>query len=348
MADSEVVHSTLLGRPANVNNSGSRTFLTFRRAKPNAPCNQLVVMDICVILMNKGENPPHAFCLVQKNLNKGLVGSEVFLCYKKSMNRPPLLRYQPEILGRFPINDYPGYCLPESVPLFCTPMGATIESWPKKCQQPRPVFSTFVLTSDTAIKVYGAAVTFYETYPPSKLSNEEKEMLSLDPEKSDEQNERSLHAIKSICILSRWPFFDTFEKFLLFLYKSMATSVSNPLPIPLEMFISHFMLEVPFPSSQRPKILVQLISTSDETVLISQPPEDMPLPLSGASFCQMLRNLGPDNCLNVLLLLLSEQKILLHSLRPDVLTGSCRSSDLNHLPFPLAVPIYTSMSPRIM
>lgn len=35
----------------------------------------------------------------------------------------------------------------------------------------------------------------------------------------------------------------------------------------------------------------------------------------------MLNNLGPDNCLLVLLLLLTEQKILIHSLRPDVLTA---------------------------
>lgn len=70
MSDSEVVEKTLLGRSANVNNSGSRTFLTFRRSRPNAPCNQLVVTDVCIILMNKGETPPHAYCLVQKNLNK--------------------------------------------------------------------------------------------------------------------------------------------------------------------------------------------------------------------------------------------------------------------------------------
>src|SRR5215467_4937045 len=73
MADSEVMHTTPYGKPANVNNSGSRTFLTYRRAKENAPCNQLVVTDICVILTSKGETPPHAFCLVHKNLNKVLI-----------------------------------------------------------------------------------------------------------------------------------------------------------------------------------------------------------------------------------------------------------------------------------
>lgn len=35
----------------------------------------------------------------------------------------------------------------------------------------------------------------------------------------------------------------------------------------------------------------------------------------------MLMNLGPDNCLLLLLCVLTEQKILIHSLRPDVLTA---------------------------
>lgn len=35
----------------------------------------------------------------------------------------------------------------------------------------------------------------------------------------------------------------------------------------------------------------------------------------------MLSNLGPENCLHVLLLVLTEQKILIHSLRPATLTA---------------------------
>jgi len=332
MADSEVVHTTPFGKPANVNNGASRTFLTYRRhsAKDNAPCNQLVVSDLCIILTNKGESPPHTYCLVHKNLNKGMVGSDVYLCYKKSMNRPPLIKYRPLILGRYPLDDCRPYRLPESVPLFCMPMGATIECWPKRAQQPRPVFSTFVLTSDTAVKVYGASILFYVQYPSSKLTEAEK--LKLKFQDSDEDT-KALHAVNSICLLSRYAFFDTFEKFLLFIYRSQNSSLLTPLNLPIEHYISHFMIEVPFPTVQRPKILVQLTSSSDDTVLLSQPPEDLPLPLSGASYTQLLRNLGPENCLNMLLLTLLEQKLLLHSLRPDVLTGVAEA--LTSLIFPL-------------
>lgn len=328
MADSQIVHKTLQGRPANVNNSGSKTFLTFRRAKEHAPCNQLVVVDVCILLMNKGETPPHAYCLVRKNLNKGIVGSDVYLCYKKSMNRPPLIRYEPAITGRFPLQDYATCPLPHSVPLFCMPMGTTIENWPPKCQHPRPIFSTFVLTSDTAEKLYGAAVTFYEKYATEKLDAEERMRLNFDA-----SCPADVVAMKSLCILSRWPFFDTFENFLFFLHRQMLSSASEPLTTSLEQYISHFMIQVPFPSPQRPKILVQLKSSSDETILVSQPPEDMPLPLTGASFSQMLRNLGPENCMNLLVLALAEQKILLHSLRPDVLTGVAEAATAIIFPF---------------
>ncbi|XP_035218494.1 C-myc promoter-binding protein-like [Stegodyphus dumicola] len=324
MADSEVVLTTPYGRSANVNNSGSKTFITYRRAAENAPCNQLVVTDICVILANKGENPPHAFCKINKNLNKGVLGSDVYLCYKKSMNRPDLLCYKPGIIGRFPLEDYETFPLPPSVPLFCLPMGATIECWPKKAQHPKPVFSTFVLTSYSAEKVYGAAVTFYEAFPEAKLNDEMKVQLNYVTD--EHRKNKCLQMNKSICLLSRWPFFDTFEKFLRYLHRM---SITGPHRVPLERIISHFMLEVPFPSVQRPRILIQL---SDYTITLAQP-GDTQLPLTGASFIQLLRNLGPDNCLKILLFALTEQKILFHSLRPDVLTSVAEAVVMLIFPF---------------
>lgn len=80
MSDSDVVHHTPYGRSANVNNGTSKTFLTYRRAKDNAPCNHLVVVDICVLLGDKGETPPHAYCLINKNLNKVSHSYDCFIC----------------------------------------------------------------------------------------------------------------------------------------------------------------------------------------------------------------------------------------------------------------------------
>lgn len=42
---------------------------------------------------------------------------------------------------------------------------------------------------------------------------------------------------------------------------------------------------------------------------------------SGASFVKLLQNLGSENSCTLLLAVLTEHKLLLHSLRPDVLTS---------------------------
>lgn len=174
MKDAEIVTKTPTGLVANVNNSTARTFVTYRRASKKMPCNSLVVTDVCVILTNKAETPPHAFCVISKNLNKGMLGSDVYLCYKKSMNRANLISFKPSILYKYPSTDYDSFGFPNSVAMFCLPMGATIECWPKIASKPKPVFSTFVLTvADAAQKMYGSAISFYEeVLPPDNISDD--------------------------------------------------------------------------------------------------------------------------------------------------------------------------------
>lgn len=83
-------------------------------------------------------------------------------------------------------------------------------------------------------QVYGSAVTFYERVPPEKLTPEQ--LKKLDPggrgqgEAEGDAPLVTFNANKCVCLLSRWPFFDTFEKFLLFLYK-MSCEGSHAVPI---------------------------------------------------------------------------------------------------------------------
>lgn len=312
---SQIIEFTSNGHSANVNNThNSATYLTYKRATDMSPCNELVVTDICVIVGNKGEVPPHSFKIIDKSLNKGMMGSDVYICYKQSMNRPDLISYKPAIHSRFPLKDNPIYPLDERVvPLFCMPMGANLECWPANSARSAAVSSTFVLTLPTRDKVYGSAITFYEEYHDESLSADQKSLLQM--QKYKRKSDRKIFANKCICILSQWPFFEAFENFLFYLHKRQ---LMGPYDIPLERFISHFLFDVPFPSPERPRILVQLSSV--ENIALFQP-EELHLPRSGASFRQLLCNLGPDNCLLVLLLALTEQNILIHSLRPAVLTS---------------------------
>ncbi|KAK8730979.1 hypothetical protein OTU49_007732, partial [Cherax quadricarinatus] len=303
-----------------------------RRASDNAACNELVVSDVCVVMTNRGDQAPHSYCTIDRNLNKGtMVGSDIYVCYKKSMNRLNYIAYMAGVLDYYPFHHRPGFPIPTDLALFCLPMGATLESWPELAIKPQPVFSTFVLTvtagegnTEAVEKVYGAAVTFYERYPHSALTQEQRETLKLN-EHFGRHN--VVHTNKCICILSRWPFFDTFDKFLRYLH-TMANS--GPHTVPIERYIYHFLECVPFPSARRPRILIQL--DAKERISLAQP-EDSPICLSGAKFHQLVMNLRPEGCLTVLLFALTEQKILLHSLRPDVLTAVSEAISMIIFPF---------------
>ncbi|XP_068584819.1 C-myc promoter-binding protein-like isoform X3 [Cebidichthys violaceus] len=332
MQGCQLIETTPSGRPANISGNSSQSIhVTYRRAPESQPHSALAVTDICIIIPSKGETPPHTFCKVEKNLNSSMWGSSVYLCYKKSVAKTNTIAYKAGLFSRYPEEDYESFPLPGSVPLFCLPMGATIECWPASTKYSLPVFSTFVLTGASGEKVYGAAIQFYEPFPLECLTDQQRSRLGLpipDPPKPSSSSSptgtassssttvpRSVYTNKCICLLSHWPFFDAFRKFLTFLYRY---SISGPHALPIEKHISHFMHKVPFPSSQRPRILVQL--SPHDSLMLSQPVSS-PLPLSGGRFSMLLQNLGPENAVTLLVFAVTEHKILVHSLRPAVLTS---------------------------
>uniref|UniRef100_H2ZEE9 UDENN domain-containing protein n=1 Tax=Ciona savignyi TaxID=51511 RepID=H2ZEE9_CIOSA len=327
-----ILETTPAGRSANVNNKsgmGSHPiYLTFRRAKESAPQNALAVTDICIIFTNKGEKAPYAFCQIEKNLNKGLIGANVYLCYKKSMRQVDSIAFKAGFIGRYPTEDTGSFSLPASVPLFCLPMGATIECWSSKTRHPLPTFSSFVLTTETSDKVFGAVVSFYESYPEEKLTEEQKYKLGIlrgDGQRSKSQ--KTVHTNKAICLLSRWPMFSAFRDFLMYLYRLTVSPQAHSVPV--ERHIAHFMHNVPFPTAQRPRVQYQM-SPMHATILTR--PQITPIPLSGASFLALLDDLGPENTLTLLILALTEHKIVIHSLRPAEIT--CVAEALITLLFP--------------
>ncbi|KAJ6662861.1 hypothetical protein lerEdw1_011065 [Lerista edwardsae] len=308
--DCEIIQTTPCGRPANISGgtSSQKVYVTYRRALENMTQNTLAVTDICIIIPSKGETPPHTFCKVDKNLNNSMWGSAVYLCYKKSVAKTNTISYKAGLICRYPEDDYDSFPLPESVPLFCLPMGATIECWPSNSKYPLPVFSTFVLTGASAEKIYGAAIQFYETYSEENLTEKQRSQLGIATTPDGKSaSSKTVQTNKCICLLSHWPFFDAFKKFLTFLYRY---SISGPHVLPIEKHISHFMHKVPFPSPQRPRILVQMAHIPKINGCVS-----------GGKFSTLLQNLGPENAVTLLVFAVTEHKILIHSLRPSVLTS---------------------------
>jgi hypothetical protein len=88
------------GRDADVNAGagfrGKRTYLSFKRDSIHGGTlfRGMALTDLCIIYANKGDSCPRGFTRLNKNLNTGMVGSDVFLCYKKSMVKPASLNYR--------------------------------------------------------------------------------------------------------------------------------------------------------------------------------------------------------------------------------------------------------------
>ncbi|KAA0723844.1 C-myc promoter-binding protein DENN domain-containing protein 4A [Triplophysa tibetana] len=288
-----VIQKTPYGRPANLSGTSSqRIYITYQRATESpAP---VCITDICIIIPGKGEKNPHTFCKIDKNLSSSMWGSAIYLCYKKSVMNTNSVAYKAEMLSRYPNEDYESFSLPESVPMFCLPMGVSVERWTPHVKYLLPTYSTFVLTGASGAKVYGAALQFFEVYPEERLTDHQRKQLDMTDSRSCSRVDTSspaasgiIHSNKCICVLSHWPFFDAFKKFLMFLYRY---SVSGPHALPIE------------------------------NVLFSRPVL-CPLPLSGGRFCTLLKHLGPENTISVLLFALTEQKIVMHSTQAAVLTS---------------------------
>lgn len=81
--------------------------------------------------------------------------------------------------------------------------------------------------------MYGSALTFYEEYAEDKVNEKLKQRLRSNCDNkwdATDDNQVSFHVIKCICLLSHWPFFDAFEKYLNFLYQmSRGSSCSVPI-----------------------------------------------------------------------------------------------------------------------
>lgn len=142
------------------------------------------------------------------------------------------------VLSRYPIDNLPGFDLPDRVSMFCLPLGAIVESWPADAHHPAPVFSTFVLTAAASEgdRVYGAAVMFYEAMDETCLDDVQRQhLLPSSDDDTDQPSSRVVAQNKSICLLSRSPFFDAFKQFLVYLYR-MSLASSPPHPSPIERY----------------------------------------------------------------------------------------------------------------
>ncbi|TPP60420.1 hypothetical protein FGIG_05220 [Fasciola gigantica] len=228
---------------------------------------------------------------------------------------------------------------------FCLPWGAALESWSVEQEPPEPNFFTFVLTNESYQRLYGVAFTFYEPYDVSQLDMDKCYRLGVDPEllvsrksqssvlyEADAEEEARIREIqkhffparigdrvvgvtKTMCLLSRWSFPVAFTNFLAFLYSRWQPAAKDD-PIPFERYLSYFLCEVPFPSQSMPHVMVELCAAP----ILLNFPDDNDAVSKCEPFFFLLDCLGVDLTIQLLVQMLTEQKILLTSVRPFLLT----------------------------
>ncbi|XP_054408870.1 DENN domain-containing protein 4B isoform X3 [Pongo abelii] len=329
----QVLDTTPYSHSANLSPPGPghpRTYLTYRRAAEGAGLHALGVTDLCLVLPSKGEGTPHTYCRLPRNLNPGM--SCWAATRRRTMRRSRCPSQCPSSACPWgPLSSAglprPSTPCPSSPPL-CSRVLLVIR-WVCGVWQGVRAMQGLPDYPSALCQVYGAALQFYEAFSRARLSERQARALGLlsAVERGRALGGRAVRSRRAIAVLSRWPAFPAFRAFLTFLYRY---SVSGPHRLPLEAHISHFIHNVPFPSPQRPRILVQM--SPYDNLLLCQPVSS-PLPLSGASFLQLLQSLGPELAITLLLAVLTEHKLLVHSLRPDLLTSVCEA--LVSMIFPL-------------
>lgn len=116
------------------------------------------------------------------------------------------------------------------------------------------------------MQVYGAAIQFYEPYPEENLSERQRSQLGLPSSDLRPDETRNVYSNKSICLLSHWPFFQSFRSFLTFLYRY---SISGPHSLPIEK-LATFTDFIPFKSDTLAHSLINHTKVRSVTTLLTE------------------------------------------------------------------------------
>ncbi|RLN90583.1 hypothetical protein BBJ28_00014224 [Nothophytophthora sp. Chile5] len=99
---------------------------------------------------------------------------------------------------------------------------------------------------------------------------------------------------KCLCVLSSSPLFQTFQNFLVYLYR---VSLADSTTLPLESLVFNFLERTPLPSANATQTVFKL---GDTTCLLSGIPATLPLfSPSEVDFTILFQCLSPENILKV-------------------------------------------------
>jgi DENN (AEX-3) domain/dDENN domain/uDENN domain len=174
----------------------------------------------------------------------------------------------------------------------------------------------------------------------NKSENDGNALPNLEPEATASSclvtafSDMTIFENKTICLVSRYPFWTAFRKFLSHLHIIAGASMSD---LPLERYISHLLLTVPLPRPGGPAVLVPLPALHGPMVLSLPPEKDFPLldlPYHRLFSCLDIQTIGTL----VLGLLALERKVIILSTRPSLVLDVAELLRSLLFPFDLCAP----------
>jgi hypothetical protein len=274
----------------------SMSSFKIQEARPGEPPNRLVDF-FCVVTASDFLDPAER-------------GSDLSM-----LESPDQVLLAPRVSDCFPAQDsYEDTEFPEHVSTFVCPEGCR----PSATKEP-PSFFTFVLTCANGDRLYGAVLRLYDEHRdveslrlafensdytgklPSWLSKAHAKPASSTSNQSD-----VIFLPKCLVVLSHYPFFDLWRKFLLQIYRIILVKA----PLPIERFIANFVCEVPLPPPGR--IKVKFGFTVKDIWSIQRPPDNQ-LPLTNFSYRPLFASLSVSNVMVVIGCLLQETRVALVS-----------------------------------
>jgi hypothetical protein len=238
------------------------------------------------------------------------------------------LQFKPDIKDRFPKKGYSDAPVPEMAAPFIFPDGIRLQ--PKDCP---PRMTTFVLTDEHRVKIFGTALTFYELLEPAEVDA----LLGASGQRSDDW--ALVYCPRAVAVIGHYPFFHAFGEFLKDLYHASLSSS----PVPLERQVQYFLVETPLPPLGKVEVRLQL---SNQTVLVSRPPLNR-LPMVDFSYRPLFASLSTDVVLLAFRILSAEFSLCFCSRNPSLLTP-VQEAFLSFL-FPMVWQgVYIPVLPRSM
>ena len=261
------------------------------------------------------------------------------------------------VIGRFPYQNYDTVPLPmEEIPMFCYPkLGCTLVRT-QYSNVPPVQYYGFVVKNERGDSIYVSCVSFMEPLTTAKIK--QLEQLSYQRRHTSlphyrhfiEQQRRQLpnsgclvtaftdmttFENKTICLVSRYPYWTAFRKFLSHLH--LITTSSVPSTIPIERYISHLLLSIQLPRPGGPSTIIPLPALN--TPMILSLPHEKDFPLLDLPFHRLFSCLTVKTIVTIVLGLLTlERKVIIMSTRPSLVLDIAELLRSLLFPFELCAP----------